>query len=100
MGDCEDSSHLKVRWTKAEPRRVSPSDASEVMRMWVLSFKLSTTLRIFLITSACCRPDSCLQSPDTRMGRAAYSRLSLHKRPRAPIVALHKINLLVHGTKF
>jgi len=88
IGDCGDSSCLKVRWMKAKLHRVSPSEARKVMWILVSSFKLSIPVRTFLITSACCAPDSRLQSPDTRRGWAEYSRLSLHSRPRVAIVSL------------
>ena len=72
---------------KADPRRVSPSDASEVTRILVFFFKMSTPCRTVFISSACSSPDSRLQSPETRMGRAEYNLLSLHKKPRAATVA-------------
>ena len=71
---------------KAEPRRVSPSDAIEITRIFVFSFNVSTPLRTVFRTSACSCPDSRLQSPDTRMGRAGYIRLSLYRRPSAATV--------------
>ena len=68
---------------RASPRRDSPSDAMQI----VLTLVARIPLTVVLISWAYSEPDSRLQDPDTRTGRALYTQLSELITPTAPTVA-------------
>jgi hypothetical protein len=83
MGESGSSCCLNVKLIRASPRLDSPSEAIQI----VLSFVARIPSSVVLISLACSSPDSCLQEPEIRTGRALYTRLSEVSIPSAPTVA-------------
>ena len=87
MGDEGDSGCLWVRSIRAEPRRLSPSEATQNRGGPIFAASASQALMTFSIRAACGSAFSRLQVPEITKGREPYACRSPDKIPNEKTLA-------------